>query len=98
MPGLRFRRKQWLPLVVDLRGEKMGWLEKETKGKIAYKYGEEIQPYSKKKSPFLCPECGELVKSICICEVADSACVNGHKWHIESVKGKRIVKKGKGVH
>jgi len=60
-----------------------GWIEKVTKGKAPYKFGEKIKPYSKKKSSLLCPECAEPVILRCLCPMQDSECKNGHKWHID---------------
>jgi hypothetical protein len=76
----------------------MRWVDKATRGKIPYKFGERIQPYSKKKSYLLCPECGQPVKLQCLCPIQDSMCENGHKWHLEFREGKAIVTRGEGVH
>lgn len=76
----------------------MSCVEEETKGKIPYKFGEKIQPYSKKKSYLLCPECSQPVKLGCLCALQDSVCENGHKWHIEIQDKKLIVVKGEGIH
>ena len=74
------------------------WIEKATKGKVSYNFGEQIKPYSKKKSYLLCPECGTPLKTQCLCPRQDSICNNGHKWHIEFREGKRFVEKGEGLH
>jgi hypothetical protein len=72
--------------------------DKTIKGKIPYEFGEEIRPYSRKKSYLLCPECGQPVKLQCLCPIQDSVCENGHKWHMAMQKNKKVVVKGEGVH
>jgi hypothetical protein len=74
------------------------WIDQETKGKIPYKLGERMKPYSKKKSYYLCPECGLPVRFQCMCPIMDSVCENGHKWHIEYKDKQCFVTKGEGDH
>jgi len=76
----------------------MGWIDKATKNKVPYKFGERIKPHSKKKSYLLCPECGQQAKMSCLCPIQDSVCANGHKWHLEVKDGKAVVASGEGVH
>lgn len=78
----------------------MGWLDKIVKGKAAYAYNERMKPYSKKKTYYLCPECGSTLETHCLCPRMDATCKNGHKWHIDydSKTKQSFVRKGHSDH
>jgi len=76
----------------------MRWIDKQTQGKVAYKFGDRIMPSSRKKSLLLCPTCGVPAKLVCICPIADHECGNGHHWHLRYEGKKAFVAQGEGVH
>lgn len=78
----------------------MSWVDKLVKGKVPYKFDEIVSLRKKKKTYYLCPECGSKLTTHCLCPKVDAVCENEHKWHLEydATTKKYFVRKGHSDH